>query len=514
MLGKLPLRDLLRPAGHHPNYLTPLRTTKASCLLPRYPLSTVCVYDREGSRLGLRSCLCNRAPEGRSITNLSSWTRYLVYAVSYLLITRLKTGCCPHFLQYHKPESLRIRSISLKQSFRRRLLSLISFHTKFNISPLIMSNKAAILQSKASPLVIETLPIPSPSASEVLIKNYAIATNPVDWKMQDTGLFFDKFPIILGSDVAGTVEAVGPNMTRLKKGDRVSGFAGILISKNNAHAAFQQYTILKEWVTTKLPDKISFEEASLLPMAVATAGSGVFGPLGVSRSLPTKEGSEKGSKGPFIVWGASSSVGSAALQMAVQAGYTVYAVNSPRHNEYIKSLGATQTFDYKDPDIVSKIISTIKSTGGLTSSSSAAGEKGTVLAYDAISESNSPVYVAEIISSLGGGKLLLTIDYPSDAPKYDNVEIGGVVAAMVSTPPSSPSPHFPTNDNDNGGEGGGPGDLGKWLFVDYLEKTLADGSFVPSPKVLKFEGGVEGIQKALDRHRDGVSGVKPVVVGF
>lgn len=67
---------------------------------------------------------------------------------------------------------------------------------------------------------MQSLDIWTPGPGEILIKNVAIASNPVDWKVQKWG-FFVTFPCTIGSDVAGTVEAVGDGVTRFKKGDKV-----------------------------------------------------------------------------------------------------------------------------------------------------------------------------------------------------------------------------------------------------------------------------------------------------
>ena len=344
-----------------------------------------------------------------------------------------------------------------------------------------MSNKAAVVKEKGARVVIEETPIPEPQAGEILIKVHSAATNPVDWKMQDDGLFVGSFPIVLGSDISGVIEAVGSAESRFHKGDHVAGFADVLITHDSRSAAFQQYSILREQVVTKLPDSVGFDEASLLPMAVATAGFGIFGTLQIPRA-PTK------SSGAFIVWGAASSVGSAAVQIARSLGFTVYAVNSAKHNDYIKSLGATECFDYRDKEIVSKAVAAIKAA--VTKSPSG------IFGYDAICEDGSSEKVVEILAAAttttgGGGKVCLTLPYPEDAKKPDNIEVARTFAALVVTDQK---------------------ELGRWLFGDYLEKALADKTFVPSPAVRKVEGGVEkAVQLALDLHKKGVSGFKPVL---
>jgi NADPH:quinone reductase-like Zn-dependent oxidoreductase len=334
-----------------------------------------------------------------------------------------------------------------------------------------MSNQAAILKEQNTQIVIEERPIPKPGANELLIKNAAFATNPVDWKMQSSGMLIESYPTILGSDIAGTVEEVGSGVSHFKKGDRVAGFADVLVSKNNDNGAFQQYTILKDCAATRLPSFVSFEEGSILPMAVATAGVSIFLALDVPRP-PAK------SQGGFLVWGASSSVGTAAIQIAASLGYTVYGVCSPRHSVYIKKLGAHETFDYNDSSVVKKITQSLK-----------AANEQLVIAYDAIVEHGSAQMCVEILEAFGGGKLCLTSPYPEDARQTERVEISSTYAARVVFEP----------------------DFGRWLFNEWLQRSLADKTFVPSPAIEKVDGGIQAVQKALDMHKKGLSGKKLVI---
>lgn len=339
-----------------------------------------------------------------------------------------------------------------------------------------MSNKAGILKEQEARLVFEERPIYQPGADEVLVKNHAIATNPVDYKMQDTGLFVGAYPTILGSDIAGTVEAVGSAVTKFKQGDRVTAFADVLITKDSRSGAFQEYTIVKEWATAKVPSSISFENASVLPMGFGTAAVGLFQTL----SVPHPSASSKQS-GAFIVWGASSSVGSMVVQIAKVLGYTVYAINSPRHNAYIESLGASACFDYNDPEVTKKVIDAVKAAG-LTAN----------LAYDAISEKGSSPKAAEIIAATrgsAGGKVCITLPWPEDVAKPEQVEILMTFAAVLATQK----------------------ELGELIFNEFLTGALADGSIKPSPPIQIVDGGIDALQKALDLHKQGVSGVKLVL---
>lgn len=102
-----------------------------------------------------------------------------------------------------------------------------------------------------------------------------------------------------------------------------------------------------------------------------------------------------------------------------------------------------------------------------------------VTAYNCISEHGSASKTAEILQAVGKGELCLNLGYPEDARKPENVEIMSTCAARTVT---------------------GSKDFGHWLFNEWLENSLADKTFVPSPAIKKVEVGMQGVQKRLDRH--------------
>ena len=83
------------------------------------------------------------------------------------------------------------------------------------------TQKALYLNKKFGDIVLEDAPIYKPGPGEILIKIKATSLNPVDWKTQKLGMFIDKFPAILGGDIAGDVEELGEGVKEFKKGDRV-----------------------------------------------------------------------------------------------------------------------------------------------------------------------------------------------------------------------------------------------------------------------------------------------------
>ena len=84
-------------------------------------------------------------------------------------------------------------------------------------------NQAAYLTKADTPLEVGDAPLPTAGPGEIVIKNHAIAVNPLDWHQQDAGVFVQQWPAIFGCDVAGEVYEVGSGVDRFKKGDRVIG---------------------------------------------------------------------------------------------------------------------------------------------------------------------------------------------------------------------------------------------------------------------------------------------------
>lgn len=98
------------------------------------------------------------------------------------------------------------------------------FHTPVLIAyptATMQQQKALFLESKQGQFVVRQRPVPAPGPGQLLVKVYATALNPVDWKIQELGIFVDKYPAVLGSDIAGEVVEVGQGVTGFTKGQRV-----------------------------------------------------------------------------------------------------------------------------------------------------------------------------------------------------------------------------------------------------------------------------------------------------
>ena len=142
-------------------------------------------------------------------------------------------------------------------------------------------NEAAWLPAYGAPLEVKPAPYTAPSADEIVVKNHAVAINPIDWIVQAAGgmvFAWIKCPFVLGSDTAGEVVEIGQAVTRFEVGDRVLSHAIGTDSKRNrsAEGSFQTYTIPLERLTAHVPDGMSFERAAVLPLGVSTAACGLF----------------------------------------------------------------------------------------------------------------------------------------------------------------------------------------------------------------------------------------------
>ena len=337
-----------------------------------------------------------------------------------------------------------------------------------------MFNTAAVLDKVNTPLTVQKREIPIPASHQILVKNHALATNPVDYIMRDSGFLVKSYPTVLGSDVSGTVEAIGDAVTHFKKDDRVTGFAAVMDNGDANQGAFQEYTLLNDHCAAKIPESVSFEEGAVLPMSVATSGMAIFLNMEVPKPSAGKQ------KGGFLVWAAASSIGTAAVQIAASLGFTVFASASPQHHEYIKTLGASHVFDYKDPRVIENIVSAAKSTSDQIKH-----------VYCAWSKGDSPSKCASVLEAFGGGKLCLTIPWPEDTPKPDSsIELAMPGASMIASSYA---------------------EFGRWLFNEWLEKSLVEKTYVPSPAIEKVEGGIGAVQKAIDLHLKGLSGKKLVL---
>lgn len=204
--------------------------------------------------------------------------------------------------------------------------------------------KAIVYRRFGSPDVLELAEVDRPIAGEdqVLVRIRAVALNPYDWHfmrgepllfrpMMGAGIRKPRRPTILGSDVAGVVEAVGKNVTGFKVGDEVYGTKG--------PGACAEYVAIPEKALASKPANLTFEETAAVPMAGVTALQSL---RDVGRLQPGQK---------VLVNGASGGVGTFAVQIAKALGAgEVTGVCSVGNVELVRSIGADHVVDYTTQD--------------------------------------------------------------------------------------------------------------------------------------------------------------------
>lgn len=128
--------------------------------------------------------------------------------------------------------------------------------------------------------------------------------------MQDTPYLKMEYPIILGTDVAGTIAQLGSSVTRFKIGQRVIGHCDSLLTGKTTNAGYQLYTTCLEILVSAVPDSLPLANAAVLPLSISTAAAGLCKIL----KLPFPSLEPKPTGKTVLIWGGSSSSGSASIQ--------------------------------------------------------------------------------------------------------------------------------------------------------------------------------------------------------
>ena len=191
---------------------------------------------------------------------------------------------------------------------------------------------------------------PQPAPGEVLVRVVAAGTNPVDAKFRAAGDSRGlEAPVILGADVSGFVEEVGPGVTDLAVGDEV--YYTPEVSGPRANGGYAEYHVAKANIVARKPASLSHEEAAAVPLAGGTAYEAVVRRLGV------KVGET------VLIHGGAGGVGSFAVQIARSAGARVLATAGPDNQEMLEELGTDVAIDYTRQDTVEVALDYTGGTG-------------------------------------------------------------------------------------------------------------------------------------------------------
>ncbi|KAL9089755.1 MAG: hypothetical protein Q9165_005549 [Trypethelium subeluteriae] len=336
------------------------------------------------------------------------------------------------------------------------------------------SNSAAwLVAEKNYPFEVRSAPLWTPEKNEILVKNHAVAINPIDRDLQTVAWWPLDYPTILGHDVAGEVVAIGAGVTRFREGDRVVGQALGMVTKQNQHNGFQAYTVLQTNMTSQIPDEITYEHACVIPLGCSTAAAGLFQD-GYMNLQPPSSPPQKSTGLTLLVWGGSSSVGCNAIQLAVAAGYEVIATASPKNFEYVKQLGGVEVLDYQSTTISGDLQNAFQ---GKT--------------------------IAGALDCIGGTGWAICMDVVHKTP---GIKFVSTTKRGFPDPPEGVSiKHiFGSTIKDN--------KVGAMIYEDFLPKALKAGTFVPAPKPQITGKGLQSVQGVVDLYsKGGVSARKLVV---
>jgi NADPH:quinone reductase-like Zn-dependent oxidoreductase len=303
-----------------------------------------------------------------------------------------------------------------------------------------MTNQAAWRHAPGQPLRIGTSDLPQLAANEILIRNAAIAINPLDWILQDMALLpWLDYPAILGSDVAGEVAAIGSGVERFKVGDRVIGQAVGTTVNQPAQGAFQHHTIVPDHMATPIPDDMVLTDAVVLPLGVSTAASGLYGQTQLALAPPSHAPTTRAEV--VLIWGGSSSVGCNAIQLAVASGYRCIAIASAHNAGLLKDLGASEVLDHASLTIVEDVLDTMR---------------GRPLGGTLHATGNMTDCFAVVVKCEGSRRAAATLPAPEDRPA--GVEVTQISGTILKDD-----------------------EVGPMIYRDFLPQALAARTLVPAP---------------------------------
>jgi len=202
-------------------------------------------------------------------------------------------------------------------------------------------------------IVIDDVPKPRPGPGEVLVRVAAAGVGPWDALIREhkSGVKVT-LPLILGSDLSGVIEEIGPGVETFHVGQEVYG-----VTNPDFCGAYTQFAIASATMIARKPLRLSHVEAASAPVVAVTAWQMLFD---YADAKPTQR---------LLILGAAGNVGAYAVQLASQTGLQVIAIASSEAAADVRSLGATTVIDYKTTrfeDAVPPVDAVIDTVGGET----------------------------------------------------------------------------------------------------------------------------------------------------
>lgn len=197
-------------------------------------------------------------------------------------------------------------------------------------------------------LHIADIPRPEPGPGEVRVRVVAAGLNPVDYKLMSGGHPAWQYPFVLGLDVAGIVDALGPGVVQWEVGDEVF-YHGDL----RRPGGFAEYTVAPAHSMARIPENTSPVESAVDMAALPCAGLTAY--QAIYRKLRLRAGQT------ILVQAGAGGVGGFAVQLASVSGATVITTASPANFDYVRQLGADCILDYHTENVLERVM---EITGG------------------------------------------------------------------------------------------------------------------------------------------------------
>lgn len=235
--------------------------------------------------------------------------------------------------------------------------------------------RAFAIDRYKAPLTLRDVPDPQPGPGQVLVAIAAASINPIDFKLRDgefKAILPMDMPLILGSDLAGTVVALGAGATRFKIGDEV-------FARPDPIGTFAELIAVAEADLARKPARLTMVEAASLPLVSLTAW----------QVLVERAGIKPGQK--VLIHAGSGGVGTIAVQLAKHLGATVAATTGTTNVDLVRNLGADVVIDYRTEDFVDRVAD-----------------------YDVVLNTLGPDVLEKSLSVLKPGGKLISISSPPD----------------------------------------------------------------------------------------------------